>query len=64
LTPETSHDLASNPRQAKIIEMHFFAGLTFEEIAPQLDVSTRTVKRDWTTARAWLQQKLIVLNPI
>jgi RNA polymerase sigma factor (TIGR02999 family) len=45
-------------RQAKILEMHFFAGLTFEEIALQLDVSTRTVKRDWTMARAWLRQAL------
>lgn len=47
-----------DPRQAKILEMHFFAGLTFEEIALQLDVSTRTVKRDWTMARAWLRQEL------
>jgi RNA polymerase sigma-70 factor, ECF subfamily len=38
--------------------MHFFAGLTFEEIAQQLGVSTRTVKRDWTMARAWLRQQL------
>lgn len=47
-----------DPRQAKILEMHFFAGLTFEEIALHLDVSTRTVKRDWTMARAWLRQQL------
>jgi RNA polymerase sigma-70 factor (ECF subfamily) len=47
-----------DPRQAKILEMHFFGGLTFEEIALQLGVSTRTVKRDWTMARAWLRQKL------
>ena len=47
-----------DPRQAKILEMHFFGGLTFEEIALQLDVSTRTVKRDWTMARAWLRQEL------
>ncbi len=45
-------------RQAKVLEMHFFGGLTFEEIAVQLDVSTRTVKRDWTMARAWLRQEL------
>jgi DNA-directed RNA polymerase specialized sigma24 family protein len=38
--------------------MHFFGGLTFEEIALQLDVSTRTVKRDWTMARAWLRHEL------
>jgi RNA polymerase sigma factor (sigma-70 family) len=47
-----------DPRQAKILEMHFFGGLTFEEIALQLDVSSRTVKRDWTMARAWLRQEL------
>jgi RNA polymerase sigma factor (sigma-70 family) len=47
-----------DPRQAKSLEMHFFAGLTFEEIAQQLDVSTRTVKRDWTMARAWLRREL------
>ena len=45
-------------RQAKVLEMHFFGGLTFDEIALQLDVSIRTVKRDWTMARAWLRQEL------
>jgi RNA polymerase sigma-70 factor (ECF subfamily) len=49
---------AFDSRQEKILEMHFFAGLTFEEIALQLDISTRTVKRDWTMARAWLRQQL------
>ncbi|WP_263366531.1 ECF-type sigma factor [Edaphobacter bradus] len=47
-----------DPRQARILELHFFAGLTFEEIALQLGVSERTVKRDWTMARAWLRQEL------
>jgi RNA polymerase sigma-70 factor (ECF subfamily) len=47
-----------DPRQARVLEMHFFGGLTFEEIAQQLDVSLRTVKRDWTMARAWLRQEL------
>lgn len=51
-----------DPRQAKILEMHFFGGLTFEEIALQLDVSARTVKRDWTMARAWLRHELLPLN--
>jgi RNA polymerase sigma factor (TIGR02999 family) len=45
-------------RQADILEMHFFAGLTFEEIALQLGLSTRTVKRDWTMAQAWLRREL------
>jgi RNA polymerase sigma-70 factor (ECF subfamily) len=47
-----------DPRQAEILELHFFAGLTFEEIALQLGVSARTVKRDWSMARAWLRQEL------
>jgi len=47
-----------DPRQAQVLEMHFFGGLTFEEIALQLEVSARTVKRDWTVARAWLRQEL------
>ena len=45
-------------RQAKVLEMHFFGGLTFEEIAVELDVSSRTVKRDCTMARAWLFNQL------
>src|SRR5215469_631813 len=45
-------------RQEKILELHFFAGLTFEEIALHLGVSERTVKREWTMARAWLRQEL------
>lgn len=47
-----------DPRQARILELHFFAGLTFEEIAEELGISSRTVKRDWTMARAWLHQQL------
>jgi RNA polymerase sigma factor (TIGR02999 family) len=43
-----------DPRQSKIVEMRFFGGLTEEEIAEVLGVSTRTVKRDWSMARAWL----------
>ena len=45
-------------RQARVLELHFFAGLSFEEIAAELSVSTRTIKRDWTMARAWLHQQL------
>jgi RNA polymerase sigma factor (TIGR02999 family) len=45
-------------RQARIVEMRYFAGLSEEEIAQVLDISTRTVKRDWTSARAWLQLQL------
>lgn len=45
-------------RQAAILEMHFFAGMTFEDIGQQLGISLRTVKRDWTMARAWLHREL------
>jgi len=45
-------------RQARVVEMHFFGGLTFAEIAYVLDASERTVKRDWTMARAWLKLEL------
>jgi RNA polymerase sigma factor (TIGR02999 family) len=45
-------------RQARILEMHFFGGLTFEEIAAQLDISERTIKREWAMARAWLHVEL------
>jgi RNA polymerase sigma-70 factor, ECF subfamily len=47
-----------DPRQARVVELHFFGGLTFEEIAYVLDTSERTVKRDWTMARAWLKLQL------
>ena len=45
-------------RQARILELHFFGGLTFDEIATELGVSPRTVKGDWRMARAWLYQQL------
>lgn len=45
-------------REARIVEMKFFGGLSIEEIAGVLNVSTRTVKRDWTHARAWLYGEL------
>jgi RNA polymerase sigma-70 factor (ECF subfamily) len=50
-------------RQSRIVELHFFGGLTFEEIALVLDVSDRTVKRDWSMARAWLKGELSSKQP-
>ena len=41
-------------REASIVELRFFAGLSIAEVAEVLDLSVATVKRDWTTARAWL----------
>jgi len=45
-------------RQGRIVELHFFGGLSFEEIASVLEVSERTVKRDWAMARIWLFQEV------
>ena len=45
-------------RQGRIVELHFFGGLSFEEIALILHISERTVKRDWSMARAWLKGEL------
>jgi RNA polymerase sigma factor (TIGR02999 family) len=45
-------------RQSKIVELHFFGGLTFEEISHIVNVAPRTVKRDWSVARAWLHRQL------
>ena len=47
-----------NERQSQIVEMRYFGGLTEEEIAEALDISTRTVRRDWSVARAWLYREL------
>ena len=49
---------ALNERQAKIVEMRYFGGLSVEEVAEALDISPATVKRDWTLARAWLKREL------
>jgi RNA polymerase sigma factor (TIGR02999 family) len=45
-------------RQAKVVEMRYFGGLELEDIATVLEVSDRTVKRDWAFARAWLREAL------
>jgi RNA polymerase sigma factor (sigma-70 family) len=45
-------------RQAQIVELRFFAGLTIEEIAKTLALSPATVKRDWATAKLWLRARL------
>lgn len=47
-----------NERQARIVEFRFFAGMTSDEIAELLDVSERTVHRDWKVARAWLASQI------
>jgi RNA polymerase sigma-70 factor (ECF subfamily) len=53
------HRLAQwDPRQCKIVELRFFAGLTEDEVAEVLGVAPRTVKRDWKVAKAWLRGEL------
>lgn len=47
-----------NPRQCRIVEMKFFGGLSIGEAAEVLAVSTATVERDWTVARAWLYREI------
>ena len=47
-----------DPRQARVVELRYFAGLTVEEAADVLDASPRTVKRDWQMARAWLRREM------
>jgi RNA polymerase sigma-70 factor (ECF subfamily) len=49
---------ALDERQARIVELRFFAGLTVEETAELLEISPATVKRDWTLAKIWLQREL------
>lgn len=50
-------------RQARVVECRFFGGLSVEDTATVLGVSPRTVKRDWTFARAWLKREMqIKLN--
>lgn len=45
-------------RQAKVVELRFYGGLTVEEVAEALGVSKRTIESDWTMVRAWLRREL------
>jgi RNA polymerase sigma factor (TIGR02999 family) len=47
-----------DPPQSRIVELRYFSGLTIEEIAEVMGVSPATVKREWSTARAWLRREL------
>jgi len=49
---------ALDERKSRVVELRFFGGLTAEETAAALQVSTKTVLRDWEFARAWLQREL------
>jgi RNA polymerase sigma factor (TIGR02999 family) len=67
--PERSQDLINleealtrlakiAPRQARVVALRFFGGVTLEEIAEMENISARTVKRDWNVARAWLHREI------
>jgi RNA polymerase sigma-70 factor, ECF subfamily len=47
-----------DPRQARVVELRFFGGMTVEEIAVALEISQATAKREWATARLWLLREL------
>jgi RNA polymerase sigma factor (TIGR02999 family) len=47
-----------HPRPARVVECRFFGGLSVEETAAALEVSPRTVKRDWRFAQAWLKNAM------
>ncbi len=47
-----------DPRACRVVEMHFFAGMGFAEVAGVLGVTERTVLKDWSMARAWLGREL------
>jgi RNA polymerase sigma factor (TIGR02999 family) len=53
-----------DPRQARVIELRFFGGLSVEESAEVLGLSPRTVKREWATARLWLRRELSREGPL
>jgi RNA polymerase sigma factor (TIGR02999 family) len=69
VTPEPTIDLVTldaalqrlsevDPRKGRVVELHYFGGLTFDETAVALEVSRATVKRDLRLARAWLYAEL------
>lgn len=49
---------AFSPRQSRIVELRYFGGLTEEQVAETMEISSRTVRRDWSLARAWLYREL------
>ena len=69
LTPERAADLvaldtalteleAHSPEKSRVVELHHFLGLTFDEVAEVMSLSTRTVKRHWESAKAWLHHTI------
>jgi len=52
-----------DPEQARVVELRYFGGLTFEEIAETLGISASSAKRGWTSARLWLLRRLRAGQP-
>jgi RNA polymerase sigma-70 factor (ECF subfamily) len=52
-----------DPRQSRLIELRFFAGLSVEEAAEVMGVSPITIKREWRSAKAWLLRELSTVTP-
>jgi RNA polymerase sigma factor (sigma-70 family) len=46
------------PRQARVVELRYFGGLSIEDISEVMKISTRTVDRDWEFAQAWLKREI------
>lgn len=61
---ELLNQLASlDPQQERIVELRFFAGMSVEETAELMGISTATVKRDWVMAKAWLVREMARKHP-
>lgn len=52
-----------DPRQARVVELRFFAGMSLQEISAALGIAPATVQRDWTAARAWLHREMSRNSP-
>ena len=52
-----------DPHQARIVELRFYGGLTVQEVAEAMDLSKRSVEREWTMIRAWLRRELSEERP-
>lgn len=52
-----------DPRQSRLVELRFFAGLDVEEAAEVMGISATTMKREWRSAKAWLQKELAAAKP-
>jgi RNA polymerase sigma factor (sigma-70 family) len=51
-----------DPRQLEIIRLRYLGGMSISEIAKYLNISTRTIERDWEFAKAWLKRELATRN--